>query len=79
MKIANELRRIVREETGLTISVGVSFCKGVRKNLAVTIKKPERDNCVFKIQKLENKFIISAVGKRFAFLSAKRRVMNLKD
>ena len=40
VKIANELRRIVREETGLTISVGVSFCK-VFANLAVTIKNPD--------------------------------------
>ena len=40
MKIANELRRIVREETGLTISVGVSFCKVFAK-LGSDYKKPD--------------------------------------
>ena len=39
VKIANELRRIVREETGLTISVGVSFCKVFAK-LGSDYKKP---------------------------------------
>ncbi len=38
--IANELRRIVREETGLTISVGVSFCKVFAK-LGSDYKKPD--------------------------------------
>ena len=40
VKIANELRRIVREETGLTISVGVSFCKVFAK-LGSDYKKPD--------------------------------------
>lgn len=39
-KIADELRRIVREETGLTISVGVSFCKVFAK-LGSDYKKPD--------------------------------------
>lgn len=38
--IANELRRVVREETGLTISVGVSFCKVFAK-LGSDYKKPD--------------------------------------
>ena len=38
--IANELRRRVREETGLTISVGVSFCKVFAK-LGSDYKKPD--------------------------------------
>jgi DNA polymerase-4 len=38
--IADELRRIVREETGLTISVGVSFCKVFAK-LGSDYKKPD--------------------------------------
>ncbi len=38
--IANELRRLVREETGLTISVGVSFCKVFAK-LGSDYKKPD--------------------------------------
>lgn len=40
VKIANDLRRIVREETGLTISVGVSFCKVFAK-LGSDYKKPD--------------------------------------
>ena len=40
VKIANELRRLVREETGLTISVGVSFCKVFAK-LGSDYKKPD--------------------------------------
>lgn len=40
VKIANELRRIVKEETGLTISVGVSFCKVFAK-LGSDYKKPD--------------------------------------
>lgn len=40
VKIANELRRVVREETGLTISVGVSFCKVFAK-LGSDYKKPD--------------------------------------
>ncbi len=40
IKIANELRHIVREETGLTISVGVSFCKVFAK-LGSDYKKPD--------------------------------------
>ena len=39
-KIANELRRRVREETGLTISVGVSFTKALAK-LGSDYKKPD--------------------------------------
>lgn len=38
--VANELRRVVREETGLTISVGVSFCKSLAK-LGSDYKKPD--------------------------------------
>lgn len=38
--IADELRRRVREETGLTISVGVSFCKVFAK-LGSDYKKPD--------------------------------------
>lgn len=38
--IANELRRSVKEETGLTISVGVSFCKVFAK-LGSDYKKPD--------------------------------------
>lgn len=38
--IANNLRRIVKEETGLTISVGVSFCKVFAK-LGSDYKKPD--------------------------------------
>lgn len=38
--IANELRRVVKEETGLTISVGVSFCKVFAK-LGSDYKKPD--------------------------------------
>ncbi len=40
VKIANELRKRVREETGLTISVGVSFCKVFAK-LGSDYKKPD--------------------------------------
>ena len=40
VKIANDLRRIVKEETGLTISVGVSFCKVFAK-LGSDYKKPD--------------------------------------
>lgn len=40
VKIANELRKTVREETGLTISVGVSFCKVFAK-LGSDYKKPD--------------------------------------
>ncbi len=39
-RIADDLRRIVREETGLTISVGVSFCKVFAK-LGSDYKKPD--------------------------------------
>lgn len=39
-EIADNLRRIVREETGLTISVGVSFCKVFAK-LGSDYKKPD--------------------------------------
>ena len=38
--IADELRHVVREETGLTISVGVSFCKVFAK-LGSDYKKPD--------------------------------------
>lgn len=38
--IADELRRTVREETGLTVSVGVSFCKVFAK-LGSDYKKPD--------------------------------------
>lgn len=38
--IANELRRVVKEETSLTISVGVSFCKVFAK-LGSDYKKPD--------------------------------------
>lgn len=38
--IANELRRVVKQETGLTISVGVSFCKVFAK-LGSDYKKPD--------------------------------------
>lgn len=38
--IADELRRVVKEETGLTISVGVSFCKAFAK-LGSDYKKPD--------------------------------------
>lgn len=40
VKIANELRKRVHEETGLTISVGVSFCKVFAK-LGSDYKKPD--------------------------------------
>lgn len=40
IEIADALRRIVREETGLTISVGVSFCKVFAK-LGSDYKKPD--------------------------------------
>lgn len=40
VKIANELRKRVREQTGLTISVGVSFCKVFAK-LGSDYKKPD--------------------------------------
>lgn len=39
-KIANEIRRRVKKETGLTISVGVSFCKSFAK-LGSDMKKPD--------------------------------------
>ena len=39
-KIADELRRLVREETGVTISVGVSFNKVFAK-LGSDYKKPD--------------------------------------
>jgi len=38
--IANKLRKEVKEETGLTISVGVSFCKVFAK-LGSDLKKPD--------------------------------------
>lgn len=40
VKIANELRSVVKEETGLTISAGVSFCKVFAK-LGSDYKKPD--------------------------------------
>ena len=40
IEIADTLRRVVREETGLTISVGVSFCKVFAK-LGSDYKKPD--------------------------------------
>ena len=40
VEIANELRKIIREEIGLTISVGVSFCKVFAK-LGSDYKKPD--------------------------------------
>lgn len=61
--IANELRRIVREETGLTISVGVSFCKVFAK-LGSDYKKPDattvfdRDNWKEKIYPLSVKDLL---------------------
>lgn len=39
-KIANEIRERVKRETGLTISVGVSFCKSFAK-LGSDMKKPD--------------------------------------
>ncbi len=39
-QIANELRRLVKEKTGLTISVGVSFTKTLAK-LGSDLKKPD--------------------------------------
>lgn len=39
-KIADELREVVKKETGLTISVGVSFCKVFAK-LGSDFKKPD--------------------------------------
>lgn len=38
--IANELRKVIREETGLTVSVGVSFCKAFAK-LGSDYRKPD--------------------------------------
>ena len=40
VKIANELRKVVKSETGLTISAGVSFCKVFAK-LGSDYKKPD--------------------------------------
>lgn len=40
VSIANELRKRVKEETGVTISVGVSFCKAFAK-LGSDYKKPD--------------------------------------
>ena len=39
-QIADKLRKEVREKTGLTISVGVSFCKAIAK-LGSDLKKPD--------------------------------------
>lgn len=40
IEIAETIRRTVREETGLTVSIGVSFCKALAK-LGSDMKKPD--------------------------------------
>lgn len=40
VKLADEIRRRIREEVGVTISVGVSFCKSIAK-LGSDYKKPD--------------------------------------
>ena len=66
-KIANELRRIVREETGLTISVGCHFAR-CSQSLAVTIK-PDATTVFSKSN--WKQFIYPLSVKRFAFCRKK--------
>ncbi len=58
--IANELRKRVKKETGMTISVGVSFCKSFAK-LGSDMKKPDAVTVISK-ENFRNKVWCLPVG-----------------
>lgn len=82
-EIANKLRKLVKDETGLTISVGVSFNKYFAK-LGSDLKKPDattvitRENFRDKIWNLPANTLIF-IGKRTYLKLNKLNIFTIKD